>query len=149
MLNRVIFLVLATRILVICSSSARAQSVATNRDDFSPEELALFNQGAVMETYEPDNASGHHITDIQPLDSKHRPKGPKSAILSINFGIQDAKAARDEGISMAQFHYTATQAHDFIFAEGWSKYQPDRFFTRAYVQEAEAAFVKASGRGRE
>jgi hypothetical protein len=102
-----------------------------------------------METYEPNHASGHHITSIQPLGSNHKPEGPKSTILAINFGIEDAKEARDEGNSMAQFHYTAAQAHDFIVAEGWSKYQPDRFFTRAYVQEAEAAFAKASGRGRE
>jgi hypothetical protein len=143
--NRVLFLTLAAGMLAALTS-AGAQNVATNRNDFSPEELTLFNQGAVMETYEPENASGHHITSIQPLDSSHKPKGPKSTILALNFGSEDAKAARDEGISMAKFHYTPAQAHDFIFAEGWSKYQPDRFFTRAYVQEAEAAFVKASGR---
>jgi hypothetical protein len=99
-----------------------------------------------MDTYETASHRGHHITYIQPLDANHMPKGPKSKILAINFGIEDAKAAREEGLSMVQFHYSRAQAHEFIFSEGWSKYQPDRFFTRAYVQEAEAAFVKASGR---
>jgi hypothetical protein len=126
-----------------------AQSNRARSNNLSPEELALYKEGAVLETYEPANAGGHHITYIQPLDDNHKPKGPKSKMLAINFGIEDAKAAREEGISMAQFHYSAAQAHDFIFAEGWSKYQPDRFFTRAYVQEAETAFVKASDRTEE
>jgi hypothetical protein len=149
MKKRVLYITLAAGMFAVLIYSARAQNIATSRNDFSAEEQALFKQGAVMETYEPENPSGHHITYIQPLDSNHKPKGRKSPILAINFGIEDAKAARDEGISMAQFHYSAAQAHEFIFAEGWSKYQPDRFFTRAYVQEAEAAFVKASGRVRE
>jgi hypothetical protein len=129
--------------LAALAFSARAQKVSAS--DLSPEELALYREGAVMETYNPDKPSGHEITYIQPLGANHKPKGTKSKILAIR--IEDAKAAREEGLSMAQFHYRAAQAHDFNFAEGWSKYQPDRFFTRAYVQEAEAAFAKASQRG--
>jgi hypothetical protein len=138
-------LTLAAGLLAALTFSTRAQNVASN--NLFPEELALFKEGAVMETYNPDKPRGHEIIYIQPLGANHKPKGPKSKMLAINFGIEDAKAAREEGISMAQFHYSAAQAHDFIFAEGWSKYQPDRFFTRAYVQEAEAALVKASKGG--
>jgi hypothetical protein len=140
---------LAAGMLAALTFPARAQNVPAGSDSFSEEELALYKEGAVMDTYETEKPSGHHITYIQPLDDNHKPKGPKSKILAINFGIEDAKAAREEGLSMAQFHYSRAQAHDFIFAEGWSKYQPDRFFTRAYVQEAETAFLKASARGGE
>jgi hypothetical protein len=133
---------LAAGILAALTFQVRAQNVPSS-NSFTPEELALYKEGAVMDTYETGNPSGHHITYIQPLGDNHKPKGPKGKILAINFGIEDAKAAREEGLSMAEFHYSRAQAHDFIFAEGWSKYQPDRFFTRAYVQEAETAYLKA------
>ncbi len=35
-----------------------------------------------------------------------------------------------------------SQAYEFLFAQGWDKYH-DRFFTRCYVQEGEAAYDKA------
>jgi hypothetical protein len=40
---------------------------------------------------------------------------------------------------MAECHYTPSQAHEFLFAEGWDKYH-DRFFTRCYVEQGEAAY---------
>jgi hypothetical protein len=40
---------------------------------------------------------------------------------------------------MAEFHYSPSQAHEFLFAQGWDKYH-DRFFTRCYVQEGENAY---------
>jgi len=43
---------------------------------------------------------------------------------------------------MAECHYSPSQAHEFLFAQGWDKYH-DRFFTRCYVQEGEAAYDKA------
>ena len=43
---------------------------------------------------------------------------------------------------MAECHYTASQVHEFLFAQGWDKYH-DRFFTRCYVQEGEEAYDQA------
>jgi hypothetical protein len=40
---------------------------------------------------------------------------------------------------MAEFHYSPSQAHEFLFAQGWDKYH-DRFFTRCYVQEGENGY---------
>ena len=94
-------LTLAAGLLAALTFSTRAQNVASN--NLFPEELALFKEGAVMETYNPDKPRGHEIIYIQPLGANHKPKGPKSKMLAINFGIEDAKAAREEGISMAQF----------------------------------------------
>ena len=37
----------------------------------------------------------------------------------------------------------SSQAHEFLFAQGWDKYH-DRFFTRCYVQEGEDAYNKAA-----
>src|SRR2546430_13397146 len=50
--------------------------------------------------------------------------------------------SRKEGRSMAECHYSPSQAHEFLFAQGWDKYH-DRFFTRCYVQEGAAAYDEA------
>ena len=47
-----------------------------------------------------------------------------------------------QGRSMAECHYSPSQAHEFLFAQGWDKYH-DRFFTKCYVQEGENAYDKA------
>jgi len=69
------------------------------------------------------------------------PNNSQSVVCFV-FGIEDAEAARKEGRSMAEFQYGPSQAHEFLFAEGWDKYH-DRFFTRCYVQEAENAYDEA------
>ena len=66
---------------------------------------------------------------------------PQSVVCFV-FGIEDAEPARKEGRSMAEFQYSPSQAHEFLFAQGWDKYH-DRFFTRCYVQEAENAYDEA------
>jgi hypothetical protein len=56
--------------------------------------------------------------------------------------MEDAQPAREQGKSMAEFHYSPQQAHEFLFAQGYEKYH-DRFFTRCYVQEGENAYEAA------
>ena len=95
----------------------------------------------------PTNTAGILIAHI---DSATDPKtGEKRKIskeaqevLCFVFGMEDAKPAREQGRRMAEFHYTSEQAHEFLFAQGWDKYH-DRFFTRCYVQEGEAAYDEA------
>jgi hypothetical protein len=65
-------------------------------------------------------------------------------VVAFVFGMEDAEPARREGQTMAEFHYSPAEAEQFLFAEGWDKYRPDRFFTRAYVQEGMEAFKKAA-----
>jgi len=116
-------------------------------DTLTPEEQALVNKGAVMEMYKPDEHSRHFIAHI---DSVTNPKTGKArnvpnksqSVVCFVFGIEDAESAREQGRSMAEFHYTSSQAHEFLFAQGWDKYH-DRFFTRCYVQEGEGAYDKA------
>jgi hypothetical protein len=111
---------------------------------FTKEEKALLDKNRIMEMYKPDEHSRHFIARI---DSAMDPKtGEKRkipddarAVLCFVFGIEDAKPARDEGRSMAECHYSSQQAHEFLFAQGWGKYH-DRFFTRCYLQEGEAAY---------
>ena len=112
-------------------------------DELTPEEQALVNKGAVMEMYKPDEHSRHFIADITAVrDGKtgkaFNTKNP-SRVLCFVFGMEDAEPAREEGRSMAEFHYSRSQAEQFLFAEGWDKYH-DRFFTRCYVQEGENAY---------
>src|SRR5438034_1699106 len=64
------------------------------------------------------------------------------AVVCFVFGVEDAQPAREQGQSMAECHYSPSQAHEFLFAQGWDKYH-DRFFTRCYVQEGEDAYNKA------
>ena len=116
-------------------------------DTLTKEEQALVNKGAVMEMYKPDEHSRHFIAHI---DSATDPKTGKARsvpdkaqnLVCFVFGIEDAEPAREQGRSMAEFHYTPSQAHEFLFAQGWDKYH-DRFFTRCYVQEAEDAYARA------
>jgi hypothetical protein len=116
-------------------------------DTFTAAEQALVNKGAVMQMYKPDEHSRHFIARI---DSVTNPKTGKArnvpnksqSVVCFVFGIEDAEPAREQGRSMAEFHYTSSQAHEFLFAQGWDKYH-DRFFTRCYVQEGEGAYDSA------
>ena len=120
---------------------------SSQADTLTAEEQALVNKGAVMEMYKPDEHSRHFIAHIDsvtdPKTGKARNVPDKSqSVVCYVFGIEDAEAAREQGRSMAEFHYSLSQAHEFLFAQGWDKYH-DRFFTRCYVQEGEDAYNTA------
>ena len=117
---------------------------STKPDTLTPEEQGLVNKGAVMEMYKLDEHSRHFIAHIDsvtdPKTRKTRDIPNKSqSVVCFVFGIEDAEPAREQGRSMADFHYSPSQAHEFLFAQGWDKYH-DRFFTRCYVQEGEDAY---------
>jgi hypothetical protein len=124
-------------------------SLSTGKSDtLTREEQALVDKGAVMEMYKPDEPSGHFIAHIDsvtdPTTGKARNTSNKSkAVVCFVFGIEDTQSAREQGRSMAECHYRPSQAHEFLFAQGWDKYH-DRFFTRCYVQEGEDAYNKAA-----
>ena len=134
------------RLLLISAAFCAALS-SSKADKFTKEEQALLDKNRVMQMYKPDEHSRHFVAQI---DSATDPKtGEKrkiskdaSAVLCFVFGIEDAKPAREQGKSMAEFHYTPQQAHEFLFAQGYEKYH-DRFFTRCYVQEGENAYEEA------
>jgi hypothetical protein len=116
-------------------------------ETLTEEEQALVNKGAIMQMYKPDEHSRHFIAHIDsvtdPKTGKIRSVPDKSqAVVCFVFGIEDAEPAREQGRSMAEFHYSPSQAHEFLFAQGWDKYN-DRFFTRCYVQEGEDAYDRA------
>lgn len=134
----IIFLV--TGLLLISPSAGKP-------DTLTREEQALVDKGAFMEMYKPDQHSGHFIAHIdsvtEPKTGKARNSPNKSqAVVCFVFGIEDAQSAREQARSMAECHYSPSQAHEFLFAQGWDKYH-DRFFTRCYVQEGENAYNKA------
>jgi hypothetical protein len=113
-------------------------------DDLTSEEQALVNKGAVMDMYKPKEHTRHFIahidsaTDPQTRKTRKIPKDLQKVVCFV-FGIEDAEPAREQGRSMAEFRYSPSQAHEFLFAQGWDKYH-DRFFTRCYVQEGENAY---------
>jgi hypothetical protein len=91
------------------------------------EEQALADKGQVMQMYKPDEHSRHFIAHIDAVADPKTGKTRKMAtnshpVLCFVFGIEDAKPAREEGRSMAEFQYSPAQAHEFLFAEGWEKY---------------------------
>jgi hypothetical protein len=134
------------RLLLIATASFIAPN-SSHADTLTAEEQALVDKGAVMEMYKPDEHSRHFIAHIDsvtdPKTGKARNIPDKSQnVLCFVFGIEDAELAREQGRSMAEFHYTPSQAHEFLFAQGWEKYH-DRFFTRCYVQEGENAYDTA------
>jgi hypothetical protein len=138
-MNKPLTLLLIMAAAFITISSGKA-------DKFTKEEQALLDKNRIMQMYKPDEHSRHFIAHI---DSAADPKtGEKrkiskdaQAVLCFVFGMEDAQLAREQGRSMAEFHYSPQQAHEFLFAQGWDKYH-DRFFTRCYVQEGEDAYQK-------
>jgi hypothetical protein len=106
--------------------------------DLTPEEQELLNNGQHIERYGPTEHSGHSIIHLSKAGDR---KNAKPAVCFV-FGMEDAELARKEGESMAQFHYSRSQAEQFLVAQGWDKYH-DRFFTRCYVQEGTDAYNKA------
>ena len=120
---------------------------SSQADTLTEEEQALVDKGAIMQMYKPDEHSRHFIAHIDsvtdPRTGRARNVPNKSqTVVCFVFGIEDAEPAREQGRSMAEFYYSSSQAHEFLFAQGWDKYR-DRFFTRCYVQEGEAAYDKA------
>ena len=115
-------------------------SLTAYADDFTAEEQALLDKGATMEMYQPNEHSRHFITGIRAEGKAHEKETPQP-VLCFVFGMEDVTPAREEGKSMAEAHYTRSQAEQFLFAQGWDKYH-DRFFTRCYVQEGEDAYDK-------
>jgi hypothetical protein len=139
------FAVPASAQLTATPAGESAKSISSS-SDLTPEEQALVNKGATMEMYKPDEHSRHFIARIDAVQDSKTGKPRKienpTPVLCFVFGMEDAKPAREEGRSMAEFHYSRSQAEQFLFAEGWDKYH-DRFFTRCYVQEGEGAYDKA------
>jgi hypothetical protein len=133
-----VFLIAAASLIPLSSGKA---------DTLTKAEQALVNKGAFMEMYKPDEHSRHFIANISATDprtDKERAVPTKSQpVVCFVFGMEDAKPARNEGRSMAECKYTPQQAHEFLFAQAWDKYH-DRFFTRCYVQEGEAAYDEAA-----
>jgi hypothetical protein len=133
------------RVLLIAAASLIPLS-SDGSDTLTAEEQALADKGAVMQMYKPDEHSRHFIAHIDAVKDANTGKTRKMAtnsqpVLCFVFGMEDAQPAREQGRSMAEFHYTPSQAHEFLFAQGWEKYH-DRFFTRCYVQEGEDAYQK-------
>ena len=100
-----------------------------------------------MQMYKPDEHSRHFVAHIDAVTDPKTGKTRKMAnnsppVLCFVFGIEDAEPAREQGRSMAECKYSASQAHEFLFAQAWEKYH-DRFFTRCYLQEGEEAYEKA------
>jgi hypothetical protein len=135
------------RVLLIAAISLIPVSSGRS-DTLTAEEQALVDKGAFMQMYKPDEHSRHFIAHIDAVTDAKTGKTRKMAnnsrpVLCFVFGIEDAQPAREQGRSMAECHYTPSQAHEFLFAQGWDKYH-DRFFTRRYVQEGEAAYEEVA-----
>lgn len=135
------------RVLLIAAISLIPVSSGRS-DTLTAEEQALVDKGAFIQMYKPDEHSRHFIAHIDAVTDAKTGKTRKMAnnsrpVLCFVFGIEDAQPAREQGRSMAECHYSPSQAHEFLFAQGWDKYH-DRFFTRCYVQEGEAAYEEVA-----
>jgi hypothetical protein len=149
---KTLFITLAVGLLAVTAAQAQQNPGPVNdlmyqvANDLTSEEQALFDKGAIMEMFSPNEHSSHMITHIdavkQGKKNKERKIDNPEPLLCLVFGIEDATPAREEGKSMAEFRYSRPQAEQFLFAQAWDKYH-DRFLTRAYVQEGEEAFNKA------
>ena len=134
------------RLLLIMAAAFMTLS-STKADNFTKEEQALLDKNRTMEMYKPDEHTRHFIARIESAadpktGEKRKISKDAQAVLCFVFGMEDAQPAREQGRSMAESHYSPEQAHEFLFAQGWDKYH-DRFFTRCYVQEGEAAYEAA------
>ncbi len=131
-------------ILLLVTTLLLISPTAGKPDTLTREEQALVDKGAVMEMYKPD--SGHFIAHIDsvtdPKTGKARNIPNKSqAVVCFVFGVEDAQPAREQGRSMAECHYSPSQAHEFLFAQGWDKYH-DRFFTSVTSRRVKTRTIK-------
>jgi hypothetical protein len=99
--------------------------------------LAVLVRAAGMETYEPDKPSGTKTGYIVSKDGK------KLRITITNFGIEDARPAREFGRHLAHAGYNSGQAEAEIWRAAWEHYPNDRFFARCFAQQAERAYTAA------
>src|SRR5207249_2268302 len=83
---------------------------SSKADKFTKEEQALLDKNRIMQMYKPDEHSRHFIANISATDprtNKERAVPTKlQAVLCFVFGMEDAKPAREQGHSMAEFHYS-------------------------------------------
>jgi len=92
-------------------------------EDLTWEEEALVNKGALMEMYKPDEHSRHFIaqidsaTDPQTGKTRKIPKDSQKVVCFV-FGIEDAEPAREQGRSMAEFHYSPSKFTNFFLRKG-------------------------------
>src|SRR5207244_12733269 len=126
------------RVLLTIAAASVAPFNFTKADTPTAEEQALVDKGAVMEMYKPDEHSRHFIAHIDSVTDSKTKKASKTAnnpqaVVCFVFGIEDAEAARKEGRSMAECHYSPSQAQEFLFAQGWDKYH-ERFLCGCYFQ---------------
>jgi hypothetical protein len=81
-------------------------------DTLTKEEQSLVDKGAIMQMYKPDEHSRHFIahidsaTDPQTGKTRKIPKDSQKVVCFV-FGIEDAEPAREQGRSMAEFHYSS------------------------------------------
>src|ERR1700736_970995 len=134
------------RLLLIMAAAFITLS-ASKADNFTKEEQTLLDKNRTMQMYKPDEHSRHFIARIESAadpktGEKRKISKDVQVVLCFVFGMEDAQPAREQGRSMAESHYSPEQAHEFLFAQGCDKYH-DRFFTRCYVQEGEAAYEAA------
>src|SRR5258708_11076708 len=139
------------KLLIALTAGLFAVTTTAQAENLTPEEQALVDKGATMETFDQNEHSRHQIVHIEGVQDskggKMRKINNPDPVLCFVFGMEDAAPARAEGQNMAEMHYSPAQAEQFLFAEGWDKYH-DRFFTRAYVQEGLEAFNAARKRGK-
>src|SRR5437899_9284059 len=117
--------------LLLISAAFCVTLSSSEADKFTKEEQALLDKNRVMQMYKPDEHSRHFIAHI---DSATDPKtGEKrkiskdaQAVLCFVFGMEEAQPVREQGCSMAEFHYSPEQAHEFLFAQACNTYH-DRF----------------------
>jgi hypothetical protein len=117
-------------ILLLVTTLLLISPTAGKPDTLTREEQALVDKGAVMEMYKPDEHSGHftaHIDSVtDPKTGKARNIPNKSqAVVCFVFGVEDVRPAREQGRSMAECHYSPSQAHEFLFAQGWTSTTTD------------------------
>jgi hypothetical protein len=112
-----------------CAVAATSQPPVTGAlpnwvkpDELTPEERTLLDKDAIMQVYRPEEHSRHFATQI----SKTSDGKNATPVLCFVFGIEDAEPARKEGESMAEFHYSRFQAEQFLYLEGWDKYQSSK-----------------------
>src|SRR5260221_14566123 len=131
------------KLLIALTAGLFAVTTTAQAENLTPEEQALVDKGATMETFAPNEHSRHQIVHIEGVQDskggKMRKINNPDPVLCCVFGMEDAAPARAEGQNMAEMHYSPAQAEQFLVAEGWGK-DHVRFVTLAYVERGLESF---------
>src|SRR5258708_24143998 len=114
------------KLLIALTAGLFAVTTTAQAENLTPEEQALVDKGATMETFAPNEHSRHEIVHIEGVQDskggKMRKINNPDPVLCFVFGMEDPAPARPEGQNMAGMHEHPRPANTIRVPGGSAQY---------------------------